>query len=729
MSRNDSYIAKTNFTAGEWSGELAGRTELAQFANSVRQLRDWILVPRGGVQTRDGTTFAARTKFSTGNVGLLPFEFNVDQTYAVEIGDSYMRFYADESRIELTAQNITAVGTAGGLALITVVGHGYANGNFVHIQGVLGAFEVNGDWEISNVAADTFRLVGSTVPSSYTSGGEASKIVEIVSPYDEADIPELAIAQTEDTAYIFHSSYPVYKLTRTAATTFTISLVDWLTMPFLIDNATATTITPGGTTVGSSVNMTSSAAVFDGTDINRHFRVANGVLKVTSFTSSTSVTATIMKTCVNVATADWAPGAWGGRSFDGTTFGALQWYPGVGVFYDNRLTVGKTLGKPQTFWSSKTGEYEDFDMSATTDDFAYEYRVASKHANIIRWIASDDTLFLGTSGAEFRAFGSNESGITPTNINVYPQAPHGCFPTPPVATSSGVVFVQRGDDDAGGPKLRLLTFSVEKNKYIATDLSILSNDITLPGLLRITYESEPNELIWGVRSDGKLTSLTLLTEQNVIAWALHGTDGDFIAVQSVSTPVGNRTWLIASRVIDSATVRTVEFFNPDVALDSAVHTTFGSPVTSITSGLEHLEGKTVTIIGDGAVYASQVVTNGALPAQVSPEMTDVKIGLPFMPHIELFVPTRDLPNGRSDGRQVRTAEVVLNVKDTIGLSVNGSMNYTRSSADDMDTAPVVETGKIKFNPDVDWDQPVEIDQTLPYKATILAAIQYVEIGD
>lgn len=717
----NSYITKTNFTSGEWTGELAGRVDLPQYGNAVKQMRNWVLVPRGGAKVRDGSVFAARTKFNNLATKVLPFEFNVEQTYIVEAGDLYMRFFAANTRLEDPTKNVTAVNNVGGAnpVQISVTGHGYSNGNSVSLRNLGGAWQLNRDWTVTGVTANTFLLVGAAVPAAYTSGGTASKIVEIASIYPYSSVFDIHITQTEDTAYLFHNAHPTQKLTRTGATTFTLTEVDWVITPFIADNVTAITIDPNGTTEGSSVTAVASAALWTVDDVGRYYRVANGVIKVTSFNTSTSVGAIIKKTCVDAATANWAAGAWC------ETLG----YPGSGTFYDNRLTVGSTLDAPQTFWSSKTGEYENFDMSATTDEFAYEFRVASKKANFIRWIASDDTLFIGTSGDEFRAYGGNESGITPTNIQVTRQAPHGCFATAPVETSSGVVFVQRGDEISGGKKLRLLTFNVDRNKYIASDLSVLSNEITGNGLLEISYQDEPNEIVWGVRNDGLMTSLTLLTEQNIIAWALHNTQGFYLSTESVTTATGSQSWQVVSRLVNSVLEQYIEYFEPDLALDCVVQTTFGAPVTSITGGLLHLEGMTVKVKGDGAMYPDQVVTNGALPAVLDPEATTVQVGLSYTPTLELFPPTREFPDGRTEGRELRTVKVTLRVKDSVGLTVGGQQNYTRSSADLTDAAPVPETADLEFTPDLGWNQNVLITQHLPYPSMIVAAFQYVEFGD
>lgn len=720
----NTYIAKTNFTAGEWTEELAGRVDLPQFANAVKRLRNWLLLPRGGIQVRPGGVFTARTKFSNKFTRLMPFEFNVEQTYVVEMGDLYMRFFAENVRVEETGKAVTAVTDVGGVdpVQITVVGHGYSNGNHVALRVLGGAWQINRDWQITGVTADTFRLVGAPIPSLYTTGGFAFKIVEIPTVYLDSQVFQVNIAQSADTAYLFHSDQPTQKLTRTGAITFSISEVDWLTTPFEPENLTSTTLANSVTAVGATGTLTASASLFTVDDVGRYYSkgTPEGVCKVTSFVSATVVNMVVKKAFANTtASTIWSAGSWC------KTLG----YPSCGTFFDNRLVVGATNGSPQTFWGSKSGEFENFDQSAVTAEFGYEWTVASNKANIIRWIIADDTLFIGTSGQELRAFGGNDEGITPTNIQVTPQAPHGCFDTAPMQTSSGIVFLQRGDAALGGLKVRVLTFNIERDKYVASDLSLLSNEITQPGVLELAYQDEPNEIIWGIKSNGGLVSLTLLTEQNVIAWALHGTQGLYTSVEAITKEIGSQTWTIVDRVVNGVIQRMVEYFDPAIALDAAVLSTFASPITTVTGGLEHLEGRIVKIIGDGAVYPDQVVTNGGLPATFSPPIKSIKIGLAYTPLCELFLPTRDLPNGRSDGRRIKTNHVVLRVKDNIGLTVNGQINYTRSSSDLMDTAPVPETDDLLFQPDIDWNQTVTIEQHLPFQSTVLAAFQLVEIGD
>jgi hypothetical protein len=87
--------AFTNFTAGELSPRLDGRTDLTKYFNGCKTLRNFLVHPHGGATRRPGTEFISEVKDSTKNVRLVAFEFNVEQAYILEFGDQVMRVYKD----------------------------------------------------------------------------------------------------------------------------------------------------------------------------------------------------------------------------------------------------------------------------------------------------------------------------------------------------------------------------------------------------------------------------------------------------------------------------------------------------------------------------------------------------------------------------------------------------------------------------------------------------------
>ncbi len=736
MSSPNKFVSTTNFTGGVWSPELAGRIDLPQFKNAVKSMVNFLPIPRGGAKVRPGSLFVARTKYSDKATRLIPFEFNTEQSYMLEFGDFYIRFFANGQRLETDSAVITNVSSNGGQIRVTSASHGFSNGDIIAIRNVKGTSEANGDWTIENVATDTFDLVGQSFVNTYLGGGTAALIYEIVSPYPESVVFAVKSTQTADTMYLFHPDYPTQLLTRVDAAEFTITRALFVAVPEQDLNRTADTISSSGFTDNAATVLTASGgSPFADNVVGDYIRVGNGFVRLTVITNPNSVNGIVTQAhyggdaaangvfpnvMTNAAVTAWAQGMWNDD----------QGYPRAGIFFENRLVVGGTTVKPQSIWGSRSGSgnYNNFDASNTGDDFSFEYEVASKQANIIRWFAGDNDLLIGTSGREFKMTGSQNGGITPTSVFARPQSRHGSLDTEPAETTSGTVFLQRS-----GKKSRLLSYQFVANSYLSPDVTLLSNRISGNSIddvfVQVAYEAEPNEVIWHLRSDGGLASLTLLSDQNITAWSRQMTDGDWKAVASMVTTGDDQTWTICDRTIDNSTHRYVEYFYQPIALDSAIVATFNSPVSTISAGLDHLEGLEVTIVGDGATYPNQTVTNGALPEVLDPTITSIAIGLPYTPVMEMFRPDMQLNDGDTINKKLKVVQVTLRVDTALGLQVNGELNYVRSTADLMDTPVDPETDNITFSPDLDWNQTVVITQHLPFPAQVLAASYEVEIGD
>ena len=90
---------QSNFTAGELTPKLAGQIDFKKYANGLELLQNMTVFPQGGAARRYGTRFVGPVKDSTKTVRLIPFEFNVEQSYCLEFGDQYIRFYKDNGII------------------------------------------------------------------------------------------------------------------------------------------------------------------------------------------------------------------------------------------------------------------------------------------------------------------------------------------------------------------------------------------------------------------------------------------------------------------------------------------------------------------------------------------------------------------------------------------------------------------------------------------------------
>ncbi len=92
-------VQLTNFTGGELSPRLDGRNDLQKYATGCKTLENMIIFPHGSAARRSGTQFVAEVKDSTKETRLIPFEFSTTQTYILEFGNQYIRFFKDNGQI------------------------------------------------------------------------------------------------------------------------------------------------------------------------------------------------------------------------------------------------------------------------------------------------------------------------------------------------------------------------------------------------------------------------------------------------------------------------------------------------------------------------------------------------------------------------------------------------------------------------------------------------------
>ena len=259
----------------------------------------------------------------------------------------------------------------------------------------------------------------------------------------------------------------------------------------------------------------------------------------------------------------------------------------------------------------------------------------------------------------------------------------------------------------------------------------MSEHITAPGIVETAYQRSPDQILWCIRSDGQLVGCTYERQQEVVGWHRHITDGLFESVACIPGPTQDEVWVVVNRTIGGVTKRYVELledrdFGPDQAdcffVDSGL-THDGTPI-SIVAGLGHLEGKTVAILGDGAVMPSQVVTGGGVEL---PELCSViHVGLPFVSTLTPVRPEAGSQDGTSQGKTKRVHGVVVRLHRSLGMKIGegpGRMDTVpfRHGSDPMDAPPPLFTGDhaMMFDGDYGPDGYVTIMQDLPLPCTVL----------
>lgn len=97
--------------------------------------------------------------------------------------------------------------------------------------------------------------------------------LELTTVYTTAQVAELQLHAVGDVIYITHPDVPVYKLIRTSALVWTISIVVFDEPPMLDENLTATTIAASGTT--GSITLTATTAIFNDLHVGSYWKIGH----------------------------------------------------------------------------------------------------------------------------------------------------------------------------------------------------------------------------------------------------------------------------------------------------------------------------------------------------------------------------------------------------------------------------------------------------------------------
>lgn len=260
-------LIKYAFTGGEVSPTLYGRSDLEQYDLGLALAKNWIVDYRGGLSTRAGFEFCEFVLHDDKETKFFDFRFSPDLSniYVLLFGDNYLRFIQDGAYVLEDPKTITnLVGDT-----VTSAAHGYANGDWIKIEGIVGISNVNGrTFQVANVTTNTFKL--RVVPDlavfapvgAYTSSGTASRIYTVTTPWAAEDLAGLSASQRRDLLRLTHNEFPIYNLIRNDATDWDIELEDIGISTGYVQNITASA--SGAGSAGTLFTVT--AILEDGTE-------------------------------------------------------------------------------------------------------------------------------------------------------------------------------------------------------------------------------------------------------------------------------------------------------------------------------------------------------------------------------------------------------------------------------------------------------------------------------
>ncbi|MDM3889674.1 hypothetical protein [Pseudomonas juntendi] len=87
-----SEVIQPSFSAGEVAPATYARVDLGRYYTALKTCRNFVVLPEGGVQNRSGLKFITGMKSNAVRGRLIPFQFSTEQTYILEFGNLYIRF-------------------------------------------------------------------------------------------------------------------------------------------------------------------------------------------------------------------------------------------------------------------------------------------------------------------------------------------------------------------------------------------------------------------------------------------------------------------------------------------------------------------------------------------------------------------------------------------------------------------------------------------------------------
>lgn len=358
------------------------------------------------------------------------------------------------------------------------------------------------------------------------------------------------------------------------------------------------------------------------------------------------------------------------------------------------------------------------------DDDRIAAAVVARNADRIEHIIPLARMIFLTASAEWLATTKNSDVITQKSLSVNAQSYFGANNVQPVIVGSTLIYAA-----SRGGHLRECGYSYEAGGYVTADICLraphLFDNLEVKDL---SFGKALFPTVCAVSSDGNLIALTYVPEQQVGAFSVIETAGEFLSCTVVAEGDEDILYAVVRRNINGQEKVFVERMHErqytnlaDCVYLDCSGTYRGEPKTEI-SGLTWLEGMEVSILADGSVEPSQVVTNGKIvldePASV------VHVGLPYScdaQTLPLAMALQDGSYGTTHRKNV--ISMIFRVVNSSGLKAGPSFDdlteYPARAMEPPGTPPQPITDEIEVRVNAAWANSgqtcIRQDQPLPAK--------------
>lgn len=712
-----------SFASGEVSEELFGRFDLIE--NSLATCRNFITLPHGPAVNRPGFKFIREIKDSTKKSRLIPFNFSSTQTFIIEIGVGYFRWYTQGATLSYSAPAAYNGGTT------------YNVGDMVS----------NGGNNYYCIAT----TVGNAPPNATYWYLMPAGVYEIPNPFAEADIMDIHYVQEADVITLTHPNYPPKELRRYGATNWQLVNISFNPSTNAPTGITATAVGAGAksysyvVTAVSSSNIEESIAsasascandiTIAGNSNTVSWSAVSGAIRYNIYKLSNGLYGYIGQASgTSFSDINITPDVTRTPPINDPVFASSGDYPAACSYYEQRRCFAATNNQPQNIWMTKSATENNMSYSLPSrSDDAIRVKVAAREASPIRHIVPIANIILFTASGEWRVTSLNSDAITPTSISIRPQSYNGASNVQPIVVSNSILYAV-----SKGGHIREMTYQYQAGGYISNDVSLraphLFDYLTISDM---AFSRAPYPILWAVSSSGNLLGMTYVPEQQVAGWHRHDTDGVFESIAVILE--GNEDFLYAviRRTVGGVQKRYVERMSSryfatlqDAFFVDSGATYSGAPTTTV-SGLTWLEGKKVNILADGGVLPQQTVTGGTITLPQAASV--VQVGLPIQADIKT-VPFAYQDASLGQGKVKNVSRVWLRVYRSSGISAGPSFDKLtpvhQRSNETWSTPPSLKSDVLKLDVSPSWGNngQVCVRQDEPLPLTISSLTLEVEEG-
>ena len=711
------------FSKGEIAPALFGRVDVAPYHSAAATMRNMFVSYRGGAYSRAGTAFVALSQQPVGaKPRLIPFQFSITQGYVLEFGEQYMRVIFNGAYVLNNSSQIFQIATIYHAADLPLL-------KYVQSADVMSlTHPLYPPQELKRIASNNWTISAYTIaaplpaPGTVTAvanntspptGQQAATFAYVVTAIDinghESFASPIATCTGVDIALTAGSntiswsavggatSYNVYKAPIAYGTGVSVPVgsqfgyaatafgTQWVDSNVVADFTQTPPLFRNPLQPGQIIGVTITA--------NGSGYTSNPTLTINTTTGANAVLTPVIvngaltAVIVSGGGGGYAPtdtltisGGGGSGAAATLTIGPQTGtYPSVVAYFQQRRVYANTINQPDTMFFSQPGNFSNFDVhDPVIDSDAITATPWAEQVNGISWlIQMPGGLVTLTGKAAWQVTGQggsslNPQPITPSSVQAQPQGYNGCNnQVPPIKINYDILFVQ-----ALGSTVRDLEYQYWQNIYTGTDITVWNSHLFYGHqILEWAWCEEPNKIVWAVREDGVLLSLTYLKEQQFIGWARHDTQGQVVSVCSVTEPPVNALYMVVLRTINGQAGYYIERMDNRIWLSTSdpwcvdCGLSYSGPLTNqITAA--HLPNMPVVGLADGVPVSLTLDSNGhgILPFNIS--ASNIKIGLPFTAQLQTVYLDDGAPT--LQGRRKNIFAVTVRVEESYGFQVGAN---------------------------------------------------------